>query len=270
MRTIHLSILLVAATIAAVSCARKLPPPTGTGLSPGEPGEDRSPFVELTPSEIHGLVSVLGGPNAEEARDILVRVSPESFPVLKELAVMGDESVVRRVLAVLADHIDPQGRRILRDLCSGNLALWKRIVALQVLESIAVECSTDFLRPLFKILASDRDKSIRLAVLRVLVKRPVPPLSPRLFPLLADSDGELRGAATRALQSLVSRDPSSADELGRALDGVEPEAARLALARILAEVNRIEGVRTLHFLLESSDPAVRLEAVRILGDRTRP
>ncbi|MHC4598130.1 MAG: methyltransferase, partial [Planctomycetota bacterium] len=131
---------------------------------------------------------------------------------------------------------------------------------------IARECSVDFLQPLGKIVAPGTEDPLRLAALRVLEEQPVPALARRIVSLLGDPAEAVRSGAARALLSLVTRDPESASALGKKIDQVKPETTRLALARILATADRPEGTQTVHFLLDSRDPGVRLEAVRAFCD----
>ncbi len=253
--------------VALPACPRRAPR-APSPASPELPGDAAPLLPELPPPEVERLVEALGTPAGGNAAERLARSTPAAFPVMKRILLAAPRPTTERLLRVLARHVHVEARDVIRAFALESEETWRRRLALETLLSVADETPLAFLRPLGPLLGPRNDPAVRLAVLALLEKRPVPFLRRRLLLLLSDPAEEIRRASLRALRVLVEQDEATAARLAGRIEDVKPPAARLALARALSRVEGKASRTTLEELLGAGDPAVRRETVRALREQT--
>jgi protein-S-isoprenylcysteine O-methyltransferase Ste14 len=255
---------LAALAIAAASCSERPEPPA-------KGGEESlpSPFRQIPADEVQRLLRELAGPQPEQAREALADSTPDAFPAFARALAEGNPGTVKAVLGMLAEHLHPDADDLVRGLALSGAETWRRAAALETLRGLAPGTGAEFLLPLGALLAPGQPRELVLATLRVLAAQPVPGLANRLTERAGDPDAEVRALALEAVSALALRHEESGLELARSLSRVQPDARRLDLARALARARRPEAAAVVDLLLQSGDPAVRLEAARSVRERGR-
>jgi len=190
------------------------------------------------------LVSQLNLGDEEQRLDALVHIATylcDSATFVSQQTIAALEKILRR------------------DASSLNRAL-----AAHAFELIAEEQSSPVL---LASLASEREVSVRKAIIYALARQRSAQITSTLIPLLDDKNSEIRASAAFALAEIG--DPSSADaliELLRKRGKEEDSFARSQAVRAIGEFGKVDSISILlNILVRDKSSEVRREAAKSLG-----